>query len=162
MNALSISTARANSGFTLIELMVAVVIIGILSAIAVPIYKNYVLSGDITEATNTLSSLRAQMEQYYQDNRTYLDVTSGTSTINSPCDSSSLTTLNKGLKYFTITCPSTTASSYTLVATGNSGKLTAGFVFNLDNYNSQSSTMGAIWGGTVCSSTWKTSSTGSC
>lgn len=60
-----------NAGFTLIELMIAVAIIGILAAIAYPSYQDYVIRGKIPEATNTLSSARVKLEQYYQDNRSY-------------------------------------------------------------------------------------------
>jgi type IV pilus assembly protein PilE len=155
-------------GFTLIEVMIVVAIISILSAIALPIYRNYVISGDITEATTNLSGMRAKMEQYYQDNRTYSTVSSS---ILSPCDSTSLATLNAGLKYFQISCPisgntynwaTSGATVYTLVATGNSTALTTGFVYTLDNYNNQTSTMGPAWGSTSCSSTWKISKSGGC
>ena len=57
------------SGFTLIELMITVAIIGILAAVAYPGYQDYVIRGKIPEATNTLSSTRVRLEQYYKDNR---------------------------------------------------------------------------------------------
>jgi type IV pilus assembly protein PilE len=58
-------------GFTLIEIMIVVAIIGILAAIAIPQYQDYVLRANIQEATSTLSDFRTRMEQSYQDNRTY-------------------------------------------------------------------------------------------
>ena len=58
-------------GFTLIELMIAVAIIAILAAIAIPAYTDYIRRGRITEAFATLSGMRVKMEQYFQDNRTY-------------------------------------------------------------------------------------------
>jgi len=66
-------TAR-QSGFTLIEVMIAVAIVGILIAIALPSYRNYVIRGKLVAGTNALANMRAQMEQYYQDNRTYATV----------------------------------------------------------------------------------------
>ena len=63
---------KVQKGFTLIELMIVVAIIGILATIALPAYSNYVRSGKATEATSTLASARVQMEQHFQDNRTYV------------------------------------------------------------------------------------------
>ncbi|SFC61602.1 type IV pilin protein [Collimonas sp. OK412] len=133
--------ARLQAGFTLIEVMIVVAIIAILAAIALPSYSDYVLRGKLVEASNMLSATRANMEQYYQDNRTYL--TSGT--ILSPCDAASLTTLNGSLKNFTLSCPTLTASTYKLVATGST-TATTGFIFNVTDANVQTSTVGAVWG----------------
>lgn len=58
-------------GFTLIEVMIVVLIIGVLSSIAIPQYSEYVLKGRLTEAMSLLSDLQVRQEQYYQDNRTY-------------------------------------------------------------------------------------------
>jgi len=60
-----------SSGFTLIEVMVTMAIIGILAAVAFPSYTRYIQKGKIVEATNQLSVSRVQLEQYYQDNKDY-------------------------------------------------------------------------------------------
>ena len=135
---------RHSLGFTLIEVMITVAIIGILMAVAMPAYSNYVLRGKLVEATNNLSTLQAAMEQYYQDNRTYSDVSSS---ITSPCDSAAMPTLH----YFTLSCTptagtATVAPSYVLTATG-SATATSGFVYTLTNANVQASTLGSVWGG---------------
>jgi len=97
-------------GFTLIELMVAVAIVAILSAIAYPSYRNYVLRGQLVNATNGLSSLQANMERYYQDNRTYMS----TGTFTSPC----LTAAPVGT--FQLSCSAgPTATTFTLQALGS-------------------------------------------
>ena len=127
------------SGFTLIELMIAVAIIGILSAIALPAYNDYIMRGKLIEASTTLSTLRANMEQYYQDNRTYL---SGTAPITSPC----ATTALPALKNFTLTCPaaSWTASTYTITATGTAG-VPSQFVYTIDQIGAQTSKVSTAW-----------------
>jgi type IV pilus assembly protein PilE len=63
--------ANAQRGFTLIELMIVVAIVGILAAIALPSYLDYLRRGKLVDGTTTLSALRAKMEQYYLDNRKY-------------------------------------------------------------------------------------------
>ena len=60
------------SGFTLIELMIVVAIVGILATIAYPSYSDYVIRGRIPEATSALAAKRVQLEQFFQDNRTYV------------------------------------------------------------------------------------------
>src|ERR1035437_7970922 len=61
----------AGSGFTLIELMVVVGIIGILAAIAMPSYTDYLIRGRIPQATSGLASRKVQAEQYFQDSPTH-------------------------------------------------------------------------------------------
>jgi type IV pilus assembly protein PilE len=59
------------SGFTLIELMVAVAIVSILTAVALPLYSNYVLRSAVQEGVQALAADRVKMEQYFMDNRSY-------------------------------------------------------------------------------------------
>lgn len=59
-------------GFTLIELMVTVAIVGILAAVAIPSYSAYVTRSKVTDATGGLVATRMKLEQYYQDNRSYV------------------------------------------------------------------------------------------
>ncbi|GAA3910061.1 prepilin-type N-terminal cleavage/methylation domain-containing protein [Litoribacillus peritrichatus] len=59
-------------GFTLIELMVTVAIIGILVSVALPAYNSYVRSGQTKVASNNLETLKLFEEAYYLNNNTYV------------------------------------------------------------------------------------------
>ncbi|MCD9548260.1 prepilin-type N-terminal cleavage/methylation domain-containing protein [Photobacterium carnosum] len=59
---------KKQQGFTLIELMIVVAIIGVLSAIAIPAYKNYVAKSAVTSAMATAKALITNAELYAQNN----------------------------------------------------------------------------------------------
>lgn len=59
-------------GFTLVELMIVVAILGILAAIAVPMYRGYVSSAKQAEAKANLETIRLLQEQFFADRRTYV------------------------------------------------------------------------------------------
>jgi prepilin-type N-terminal cleavage/methylation domain-containing protein len=63
----------ARSGFTLIELMMVVAILGILAVIAVPQYKSYVYKSKTAEAVGFLAEIKARQESYRADFGMYCD-----------------------------------------------------------------------------------------
>jgi type IV pilus assembly protein PilE len=128
---------RDRTGFTLIEVMMAIAIVGILAAVAFPSYVDYVRRGKITEATSTLATMRVQMEQYFQDNRTYADVAG----VASPCTPSSAVAPPPNAKYFDFTCSGRTATAYLITATGRTTAGMGGFVYTVNEANTQASVM---------------------
>ena len=111
---------RRPSGFTLIEVMVTVAIVGILAAIAYPSYTSYITRSRIIDATTKLSDFRVRMEQWYQDNRTYLN--------GAKCGVADPVT--GSTDSFSVTCTGT-ATSYTVTASGISTKGMGGFTYSL-------------------------------
>jgi type IV pilus assembly protein PilA len=64
----------SQKGFTLIELMIVVAIIGILAAIAIPAYQDYTIRSQITEGLNLASDLKAGVAEYQAQTGTWPDL----------------------------------------------------------------------------------------
>jgi type IV pilus assembly protein PilE len=154
---------RRERGFTLLELMIVVAVVGILAAIAVPSYREYITRSKITEATSQLSDLRIKMEQYFMDNRRY-STTTGGGTCGIPGGNTPTTS---GTQYFTYTCASSNANAagdqqFTITATGVSAKGMSGFVYTINHANTRgTTTVGSGWSG-AGSSCWVVKKDGSC
>ena len=120
-------------GFTLIELVIVMAIVGILSAVAIPSYRDYIARSRLVEATNALADTRVRMEQFYGDNRSY--------TNGGGCGPSMPT-----LERFTLTCAIANAGqAYTLTVSGT-GPM-AGFVYTVNQANvRQTVSWGSNWG----------------
>jgi type IV pilus assembly protein PilE len=114
-------------GFTLIEIMIAVAILAILAAIAIPNYGIYVTRSALVEAHAGLGGYRVLMEQYYQDNRNYGTGGCGVAAV--------------AYKNFTHSCAlGATDQSYTASATGNSGSRVEGFTYTINQQNVRATT----------------------
>ena len=58
---------RGQKGFTLIELLIVIAIIGILAAIAIPMYRAQTIKAKLSEVTNSISNVASAVGAYYQD-----------------------------------------------------------------------------------------------
>ena len=106
---------KRNSGFSLVELMIVIVIIGVLAAVAVPIYNNNVTKAKMSEADASLGSLRTQLRVYYGENGDYPIRATATHVINDTWNDIKVGEITG--KYFTdssFTYLSADGSSYTL------------------------------------------------
>jgi type IV pilus assembly protein PilE len=113
---------QERAGFTLIEAMIVTAIVAILAAIALPSYTAYVRRSHILEAIARLADARARMEEYFQDERTYVDASGGCGAApNAPAPPDA----------FVITC-SATASTFTYTATGQRARGMSAFVYAID------------------------------
>ncbi|MDH3747865.1 MAG: pilin [Gammaproteobacteria bacterium] len=62
---------KKQQGFTLIELMIVVAIIGILAAIAIPAYQDYTIRAQVSEGLSLSAGAKAAVAEFYQDQGTW-------------------------------------------------------------------------------------------
>lgn len=124
------AATAAQAGFTLIEMMVVIVIIGILAAIAVPQYGQYVRTSQIQEAQAGMLQIRTRLENYYQDNRNYgtggFCFGSSTAVIGNDPTAAQVGTIAQQLsnRYFVFACSTPTEQTYLITARGSAGRVT--------------------------------------
>ncbi|MEX1298378.1 MAG: type IV pilin-like G/H family protein [Desulfotignum sp.] len=96
---------KNKKGFTLIELMIVVAIIGILAAIAIPNFMNYQCKARQSEAKSNLGAIRVAQETYMAENNTYA------------ADIANLSWETKGETEYTYSITSADSTSFTAQAT---------------------------------------------
>ncbi|AZT82887.1 prepilin-type N-terminal cleavage/methylation domain-containing protein [Marinobacter sp. NP-4(2019)] len=108
---------KAQKGFTLIELMIVVAIIGIIAAIAYPSYTEHVRKTKRSDGQGALMGLAAAMERHYASNNSYEDAAAGGADTGSPGIYPDEAPLDGNDKYYDLTIQSADATTYTLRAT---------------------------------------------
>lgn len=139
---------KTQAGFTLIELMITVVIIGILAAWGYPQYTDHVATGRIVEAHGALADYKNQMEQFYQDNRRYQNAGGTACGVALPT-----------LENFTLTCAAADTETFTASATAKNSKNLDGFVFTVNNNGAKTTTPGT---GRTAVNCWSKKKAGVC
>ena len=118
-------------GFTLIELMITVVIVGILAAIAYPAYQNSVKQSRRADAQGALTQLNNAMERVFTQNNTYMPLVSGVATAPTLGTGAgaifpSQAPLDGATKYYTLSISAIDANTFTLRAAPIAGTGQAG------------------------------------
>jgi len=109
----SAASARRVRGFSLIELMTVLVVIGVLAAVAWPSYQQYVIRSNRAAAQSFMMTIAGRQEQYLLTNRSYTTtIGTGGLGLNAPTETN-------GRYNFSVTNPTTTSYVITADAIGN-------------------------------------------
>ncbi len=136
-------------GFTLIELMIAVVVVAILTSIAYPSYQEQVAKAKRADAASALATGAQALERYYTSNGTYLDADGNLAAVYPTKAPES------GSTHYTIAATGTpTANSFTLRAT-RTGTMTDDRCGNLEISSTGASTLNGNASSTTVADCWR-------
>lgn len=137
-------------GFTLIELLIVILVISILAAVALPAYSSYVTRARLTEARATLAAQKVKMEQFFQDNRTYV----GACAAGTIAATGVLTST-----YWRYDCSGESATAFTVTASGLGAM--GNFSYTIDQANTRT-TPTADSGWATSTTCWIINKSGDC
>lgn len=141
---------RHQTGMTLIEIMIVVAIIGILSAVALPAYRDYVTRGRVSEAFSALATVQPNAEQWWANQRTFAGMGVRANNPTFPVDTANFTYVVSG----------DTASGY--LVTANGVGLSLGFAYTIDQAGNRKTTgVPTGWSG-LNASCWVDRRAGTC
>jgi type IV pilus assembly protein PilE len=116
----------ARRGFTLIELMITLVVVGILAAIALPSFLEQIRKSRRSDAIQTLAQLQQAQERYRANNTlygTHFIVVGGRMTgVGASTDTNAATSFTTSSGYYTLTLPASGSGGYTATATAVSSQ----------------------------------------
>jgi len=152
MRRTELARPKPNAGFTLLELMIVVAVIGILASIAYPMYSDYVTRGRLVDGATKLGDYRTQMEKYFMDNRSYLNGAACGAPLPAVAANDN----------FTIACVAAAGppQTYTVTATGIAGRGMGGFTLTVNQANVKASAGPA--GNYTNATCWALRKNGSC
>ena len=151
------ATRGHHHGFTLLELMIVVAIVGILAAIAVPSYQKYVMQSRRTDAKNAVLDLASREERFFSVNNTYTN--SAPALGYGPTSAFPLAVNASGQSYYNLSVPTVTTATATVAAgftglatpTGSQTADSTCYAYQIDQLGTQTNWNGATQlAGTGC------------
>ena len=123
-------SSRKQQGLTLIEVMIALTIIAILTAIAIPAYQGYISTARESEGWNNLAALQMAQEEFFLENNTYF-AGANNGALKTASGDLWEATGSDGVINFTYAV-ALSGGGYTATATGTGGKVPASVVLTVN------------------------------